>query len=66
LPADEQDRDALMLFVNPRQAKRHCGRSQRVIKIPDPGIFGRNARFLQAQGISRVVIEGALFALPEA
>jgi len=64
LPAEEQDRQALMVFVNPRQAKRHCGRTQRVIKIPDPAIFTRTAPFLLAQGISRVVIEGALFALP--
>lgn len=64
LPAEEEDRQALMVFVNPRQAKRHCGRTQRVIKIPDPAVFTLTARFLLAQGISRVVIEGALFALP--
>ena len=64
LPAEEQDRQALMVFVNPRQAKRHCGRTQRVIKIPDPAVFTRTAPYLRAQGISRVVIEGALFALP--
>jgi hypothetical protein len=64
LPAEEQDRQALMVFVNPRQAKRHCGRTQRVIKIPDPAVFTRTAPYLLAQGISRVVIEGALFALP--
>jgi len=64
LPAEEQDRQALMVFVNPRQAKRHCGRTQRVIKIPDPEVFTRTAPYLLAQGISRVVIEGALFALP--
>jgi hypothetical protein len=64
LPAEEQDRQALMVFVNPRQAKRHCGRTQRVIKIPDPQVFSRTAPYLLAQGISRVVIEGALFALP--
>ena len=64
LPAEEQDRQALMVFVNPRQAKRHCGRNQRVIKIPDPAVFTLTAPYLLAQGISRVVIEGALFALP--
>ena len=64
LPVEEQDRQALMVFVNPRQAKRHCGRTQRVIKIPDPAVLTRTAPYLLAQGISRVVIEGALFALP--
>ena len=65
LPTGEQDRQALVLFTNPRQAKRHCGRTQRVIKLPDPALLGRTAPYLQAQGISRVVIEGALYALPE-
>jgi hypothetical protein len=64
LPPDEQQRQALMVFVNPRQAKRLCGRSQRVIKIPDTTVFSRTAPYLLAQGISRVVVEGALFALP--
>ena len=65
LPSDEQERQALVLFTNPRQAKRHCGRTQRVIKLPDPALLGRTAPYLRAQGISRVVIEGALYALPE-
>lgn len=64
LPLEEQERRALMVFVNPRQAKRLCGRTQRVIKIPDPAVLRRTAPFLLAQGISRVVIEGALFSLP--
>ena len=64
LPPDEQQRQALLVFVNPRQAKRLCGRSQRVIKIPDTTVLSRTAPYLLAQGISRVVVEGALFALP--
>ncbi|MFM9073237.1 MAG: hypothetical protein ACKOOC_07550, partial [Cyanobium sp.] len=31
LPTDEQDRQALVLVTTPRQAKRHCGRTQRGI-----------------------------------
>ncbi|MFN6339879.1 MAG: hypothetical protein ACK41W_14290, partial [Cyanobacteriota bacterium] len=65
LPSEEQQRQALVLFTNPRQAKRQCGRTQRVIKLPDPALLGRTAPYLLAQGISRVVIEGALYALPE-
>ncbi|MFN9645052.1 MAG: helix-turn-helix domain-containing protein [Cyanobacteriota bacterium] len=64
LPAEEADQQALVLFTNPRQAKRQCGRTQRVIKLPDPALLGRTASYLRAQGISRVVIEGALYALP--
>lgn len=64
LPEQEAERRALMLFVNPRQAKRHCGRSQRVIKLPDVGLLQRTAPYLLAQGISRVVIEGGVYSLP--
>jgi len=64
LPSEEQNQQALVLFTNPRHAKRQCGRTQRVIKLPDPGLLGRTAPYLRAQGISRVVIEGALYALP--
>ncbi|KEF40686.1 MAG: hypothetical protein ER33_15625 [Cyanobium sp. CACIAM 14] len=64
LPADEMERQALVVFLNPRQAKRQCGRTQRVIKVPDLRVLERTAPYLLAQGISRVVIEGALYALP--
>jgi transposase-like protein len=64
LPDGEEDRQALMVFANPRQAKRHCGRTQRVIKVPDTRILERTAPYLIAQGISRVVMEGSLYSLP--
>lgn len=64
LPAGEEGRQALMVFANPRQAKRHCGRTQRVIKVPDTRILERTAPYLLAQGISRVVMEGSLYSLP--
>ncbi|MEA5413451.1 hypothetical protein VB737_16930, partial [Synechococcus sp. BA-120 BA3] len=64
LPDAELERQALVVFLNPRQAKRQCGRTQRVIKLPDLKVFELTAPYLLAQGISRVVIEGALYALP--
>lgn len=64
LPDDEQARQALVVFANPRQAKRQCGRTQRVIKMPDSQVIQRTATFLVGQGITRVVLEGALYALP--
>jgi len=64
IPADEEERQALQLFANPRQAKRHCGRTQRVIKMPDPAVLLRQASYLHVKGISRLVVEGALYALP--
>jgi hypothetical protein len=64
LPDGEEERQALLVFANPRQAKRHCGRSQRVIKVPDTRVLERTAPYLIAQGISRVVMEGSLYSLP--
>jgi hypothetical protein len=64
LPDDESVRQALQVYVNPRHAKRQCGRSQRVIPLPDPSLLQRTAPYLLAQGISRVVIEGSLYSLP--
>ncbi|MEY3735938.1 MAG: hypothetical protein RLZZ624_997 [Cyanobacteriota bacterium] len=64
LPDDEAERQAISVFINPREAKRQCGRSQRVIKMPDASLLERTAPYLLAQGISRVVVEGALYALP--
>ena len=64
LPDGEAERQALLVFANPRQAKRHCGRTQRVIKVPDNRVLERTAPYLIAQGISRVVIEGSLYSLP--
>ena len=64
--ATEMEQQAIAIFSNPRQAKRQCGRSQRVIKVPDSGVFGRTAPFILAQGISRIVLEGSLYAIPGA
>lgn len=66
LPPGEEERQALQVFVNPRNAKRLCGRNQRVIKIPDTRIFERTAHYLVAQGISRLVIENGVYSLPGA
>ena len=65
LETAELELQALVLYSNPRQAKRHCGRTQRVIKVPDVGVLERTAPYLLRQGICRVVVEGALYALPE-
>ena len=67
LPEGEAERQALMLFTNPREAKRQCGRTQRVIPVPDPRLLERTAPYLVSQGITRLVLEGgALYSLPGA
>jgi hypothetical protein len=64
LPDGERQRQALVLFANPRQAKRHCGRTQRVIKLPDSQVIHRTAPYLLGQGITRLVLEGSVYSLP--
>ena len=59
----EQQRQALCLYASPRAAKRQCGRSQRVIKVPDTQVFEKTTSYLLARGITHLVVEGSLFAL---
>lgn len=59
----ELERQGLCLFSSPRTAKRQCGRSQRVIKVPDTAVFERTTPYLLARGITRLVMEGTLIAI---
>ena len=59
----EQERQALCLYASPRAAKRQCGRSQRVIKVPDTQVFEQTSSYLLARGITHLVVEGSLFVL---
>jgi hypothetical protein len=59
----DQDRQGLFLFANPRAAKRQCGRSQRVIKVPDTTVFERTSSYLLKRGITRLVMEDTVVAL---
>ena len=63
LDTADQDRQGLFLFANPRAAKRQCGRSQRVIKVPDTAVFERTSSYLLKRGITRLVREGTVVAL---
>ena len=63
LDSIDQDRQGLFLFSNPRAAKRQCGRSQRVIKVPDTTVFERTSSYLLKRGITRLVMEGTVVAL---
>jgi hypothetical protein len=63
LDTADQDRQGLFLFANPRAAKRQCGRSQRVIKVPDTAVFERTSSYLLKRGITRLVMESTVVAL---
>ncbi|WP_320676317.1 helix-turn-helix domain-containing protein [Prochlorococcus sp. MIT 1300] len=65
LSEDDQDLKAILLYANPRSAKRQCGRSQRVIKVPDSSVFGLSTPYLLSKGITRLVLDGSIISLDE-
>lgn len=60
---EEQDRKAIYLFSNQRSAKRQCGRSQRVIQVPDSKVFALSVPYLVGRGITRLILEGTIISL---
>jgi len=61
----ELELQGICLFASPRAAKRQCGRSQRVIKVPDTGVLGLTSNYLLARGITRLVMDGRVMALDQ-
>ena len=63
LPENELTRNAILLFLNQRSAKRSCSRNQRVIKIPNTSVFEISKSFLFSKGITRLILEDSIIAL---
>ncbi|MCU0552785.1 MAG: hypothetical protein MUC48_25930 [Leptolyngbya sp. Prado105] len=64
IPKDEIEEKTLPVFDNHRVAKRFSNiRTQRVIKVPDSRILQKTAPHLQAKGITRLLIDGQVYAL---
>ena len=63
LPDNELERLAILLFPNQRTAKRNCSKNQKVIKIPDTGIFKISKSYLLSKGITRLILEDSLISL---
>ncbi len=64
IPSEETQEKTLPVFDNHRVAKRFSNiRTQRVIKIPDSRILQKTAPHLQAKGITRLLIDGQVYAL---
>ncbi len=63
IPTEEIQEKTLPVFDNHRVAKRFSNvRTQRVIKIPDSSILQKTASHLQAKGITRLLIDGQVYA----
>ena len=63
IPSEEYQQKTLPVFDNHKVAKRFSNRSQRVIKVPDGRIFQKASNYLQAKGITRILLDGQIYSL---
>lgn len=61
IPAEESQEKTLPVFDNHRVAKRFSARNQRVLKVPDGTMLKQTSSYLQAKGISRLLIDGQVY-----
>lgn len=64
-PDAETIQRTLPIFDNHRVAKRFLRRMQRVVKVPDGRIFQKVTPYLQAKGITHLLIDGQVYALQD-
>ncbi|KOR36064.1 MULTISPECIES: hypothetical protein [Planktothricoides] len=60
---NEFQQRTLPVFDNHRVARRFSNRNQRVIKVPDGGMLQKTAPYLEAKGISRLLVDGQVYSL---
>lgn len=63
IPNDQEEERTLPVFDNHRVAKRYVRRMQRVVKVPDGQVFLKASPYLQAKGITRLLIDGRVYSL---
>jgi transposase-like protein len=63
IPRQETQQRTLPVFDNHRVAKRFCDRKGKVIKVPDGRILQKTSPYLQAKGISRILMDGKIYSL---
>jgi transposase-like protein len=61
IPSDEVHEKTLPVFDNHRVASRFSARNQRVFKVPDGRLLQKTAPYLQAKGITRLLIDGQVY-----
>lgn len=59
----EFQQKTLPVFDNHRVARRFSSRNQRVIKVPDGEMLQKTAAYLEAKGISRLLVDGQVYSL---
>ena len=63
IPAQQESARTLPIFDNHRVARRFSRRNQRVIKVPDGQLITKATSYLQAKGITHLLIDGNIYAL---
>ncbi|NET30733.1 MAG: hypothetical protein F6K19_01850 [Cyanothece sp. SIO1E1] len=63
IPTEEFQERTLPIFDNHRVARRFSKRNQRVVKVPDGRMLAKTSSYLQAKGITRLLIDGQIYAL---
>lgn len=63
LPAAENTAKTLPVFNNHRVARRFIRGNQRVIKVPDGRLLQKTSAYLQAKGITHLLISGHVYSL---
>ncbi|MBC6473897.1 MAG: hypothetical protein GDA48_14715, partial [Hormoscilla sp. GM102CHS1] len=63
IPAAENGSATLPIFENHRVARRFSKRSHRVIKVPDGSMLQKVSSYLQAKGITRLLIDDRVYSL---
>jgi transposase-like protein len=65
IPQGEVEQRTLPVFDNHRVAKRFSHRRERVIKIPDGYMLKKTSHYLQAKGITRLLMDGQVYSLSQ-
>jgi transposase-like protein len=63
IPSEEVSQPTLPIFDNHRVAKRFSHRRGKVIKVPDGRILQKTSEHLSAKGITRLLMDGKIYAL---
>lgn len=63
IPAEEVQQKTLPVFDNHRVARRFSKRRERVIKIPDGRMIQKTRSYLEAKGITRLLLDGQIYSL---
>ena len=63
LSQDELNRKTIEIYEDLKLAKRFCNKDQKVIKVPNTGVFKIVAPLLISKGISRIISNDKLIAL---